>query len=138
MRIFRRSRLRRCWLGIHGVNESIRIHRTRETALNFALRAALFLACMVSAAPQLCAQAPDAGGAPGPGQNQPAAGGGQNSAPQQQPSQTKPQTNVNPFPDNTDSVPVMPTRETPDLPPSAGDESPAGLIPLPAEDADPM
>lgn len=95
------------------------------------------MAWLVATAPQLRAQAPDAGAGPGAGQNQSAAGG-QNSAPQQQPSQTKPQTDVNPFPDNTDSVPVMPTRDTPDLPPSAGDESPSGLIPMPAEDGDPM
>jgi tetratricopeptide (TPR) repeat protein len=122
------------------------MHRTRETTLKFALGVALLLACMVSAAPMLCAQASDAGSAPGAGQSQPAASqsaaGGQNSAPQQQPSQAKPQTNpqsnANPFPEDTNSVPVMPTRDTPDLPPSAGDESPSRLIPLPAEDADPM
>lgn len=66
----------------------------------------------------------------------------QNPALQQQPSQTKPQTNpqtnANPFPENTDSVPVMPTRDSHDLPPATGDESTRELIPVPVDDADPV
>jgi tetratricopeptide (TPR) repeat protein len=100
----------------------------------------LGFACLLATAPKVCAQAPDSGNSSGAGQNQSA--GPQSSAPQQQPSATKPQanpqTNANTFPDNTDSVPVMPTRDTPDLPSAAGDESRNGLIPMPAEDGDPM
>lgn len=104
--------------------------------MRLVLGAALLMVWPVATAPQLRAQASGAGSGPGADQNKPA--GQQNSATQQQPSQTKPQTNVNPFPDNTDAVPVMPTRDTPDLPPSASDDSRSGLIPMPADDADPM
>jgi len=97
---------------------------------------ALALACVVAAAPWLSAQAPDKSGTSGGGQSQPAAGG--QSPAQQQPAQTRPQTNANPFPEDTDSVPVMPTRVSPDLPPGAGDESRSGFIPIPPEDGDPM
>jgi tetratricopeptide (TPR) repeat protein len=101
--------------------------------LRFVLGVALLMACLVTTAPGLRAQASDAGSGPGAGQNQPAAAR-QNSAPPQQPSQT----NANPFPENSDSVPVMPTRDTPDVPTSTGDESDHALIPVPTEDADPM
>ena len=73
---------------------------------------ALALACVVAAAPWLSAQAPDKSGTSGGGQSQPAAGG---QSPAQQPTQAKPPTNANPFPEDTDSVPVMPTRISPDL-----------------------
>jgi len=89
---------------------------------------------MVAAAPRLSAQGQDKSGAPGAGQSQPAAGS-PNAA---QPAQTKPQSDANPFPEDTDSVPVMPTRVSPDLPPGAGNESRSGFIPIPDEDGDPM
>ena len=92
--------------------------------MKFALGIALALACVVAAAPRLSAQAPDKSSAPGAGQSAPA--------------QTKPQTNPNPFPEDTDSVPVMPTRTSPDVAPGAGDESASGLIPMPPEDGDPV
>ena len=97
---------------------------------------ALVLACLAAAAPLLSSQAPDKSGSSGGGQSQPAAGS--QSPAQQQPSQTKPPTNTNPFPEDTDSVPVMPTRTSPDLPPGVSDESDSGLIPLPPEDLDPV
>ncbi len=96
---------------------------------------ALALACVVAAAPWLSAQAPDKSGTSGGGQSQPAAGG---QSPAQQPTQAKPPTNANPFPEDTDSVPVMPTRISPDLTPGAGGESRSGFIPIPDEDGDPM
>jgi tetratricopeptide (TPR) repeat protein len=96
----------------------------------------LLVASLVVVTPRLSAQAPEKSGAPGAGQSQPAAGG--QSPAQQQPAQTRPQTNANPFPEDTDSVPVMPTRVSPDLPPGAGDESGSGFIPIPDEDGDPM
>ena len=92
--------------------------------MKFALGIALALACVVAAAPRLSAQTPDKSSAPGAGQSAPA--------------QTKPQTNANPFPEDTDSVPVMPTRTSPDVAPGAGDESASGLIPMPPEDGDPV
>jgi tetratricopeptide (TPR) repeat protein len=141
MRIVLGTRWRSFPLEKPRLQESSCIQRIGKTALKFALSLVLFLASMVLAAPGLRAQASDSGNGSGAGQNQPAAGP-QTPAPQQQPSQSKPQTNpptsVNPFPDNTDSVPVMPTRESPDLPPSASDKSPSGLIPMPVDDADPM
>ncbi len=95
----------------------------------------LLMVCMVVVTPRLSAQAQDKSGAPGADQGQPAAGG---QSPAQQPTQTKPQSNANPFPEDTDSVPVMPTRISPDLPPGADDESRSGFIPIPDEDGDPM
>ena len=97
---------------------------------------ALLVSCFWAAGPQLCAQAQSDGGQPGPSQGQPAAGA-QNPAPAQQPPRTNPQTNANPFPEDTTSVPVMPTRVSPDLAPG-DDHSPRARAPMPAEDADPV
>ncbi len=104
--------------------------------MKYALGIALAVACLVVGVAQLSAQAPDKSDTPGTGQNQPAAGG--QSPAQQQPPQTKPPTDANPFPEDTDSIPVMPTRISPDLVPGAGDESGSGLIPMPPEDGDPV
>jgi len=106
------------------------------TAVKYEIGIAFALACLAVGAPRLSAQAPDKNGTSGAGQS-PLAAGSQSPA-QQQPSQTKPQTNANPFPEDTDSVPVMPTRTSPDLPPGAGDESRSGFIPMPPEDGDPV
>jgi tetratricopeptide (TPR) repeat protein len=97
---------------------------------------ALLLACFAAAAPSLYAQAQPSENPPGSGQNQPPAAG-QNPTPAQQPSRTSTQTNSNPFPEDTTSVPVMPTRTSPDLTPG-DDESPSIHTPVPAADADPM
>lgn len=94
---------------------------------------ALLVGCFFAAGPRVRAQGN--GGQSGSGQSQPAAGG-QNPAPAQQPAQAKPQTNSNPFPDDTTSVPVMPTRISPDLAPS--DEEPSARAPMPADDGDPV
>jgi tetratricopeptide (TPR) repeat protein len=107
---------------------------------------ALLMACFAAASSRLCAQAQDSGNASGSGQNPPAAGqptaGGQNpaenSAPAQQPPRTTTQTNSNPFPEDTTSVPIIPTHETPDLPPSAGGDAGNLGLPMPPDDADPM
>jgi tetratricopeptide (TPR) repeat protein len=101
---------------------------------------ALLVACFAAASlPHVCAQAQPSGSSSGSGQNQPAAGGqnpAANSAPAQQPPRTTTETNSNPFPEDTTSVPIIPTHDTPDLPPSAGDGN-LGL-PMPPDDADPM
>ena len=110
---------------------------------------ALLVACFAAASRPLRAQAPGNGNASGPGQNQPATSspnqpalGGQNpaanSAPAQQPPRTTTQTNSNPFPEDTTSVPIIPTHETPDLPSSAGGDSGNFGLPMPPDDADPM
>jgi len=92
----------------------------------------LALALLVAAGPRLCAQGQDGSKAPGSSQNQP------NSAPAQQPSRTQQQNNSNPFPEDTNSVPVMPTRNSPDAIPGLDDQSASGRIPMPAADADPV
>lgn len=88
---------------------------------------ALLVGCIVAAVPQLCAQAQS--------QNQPAAAG-QKPSPAAQPAGANSPANANPFPEDTSSVPVMPTRISPDLPPD--DESPSVRTPMPGEDGDPM
>ncbi len=94
---------------------------------------ALLVACLWAATPSLWAQSQ--GDKSGSGQNQPAAGA-PNATPQQQPSRSNTQTNSNPFPEDTSSVPVLPNRESPDVP--SGDESPGVAAPMPPEDADPV
>jgi len=97
---------------------------------------ALLVGCFAAASLPLCAQTP--GGGDGSGQNQPAASGqnpAANSAPAHQPPSTPTHTNSNPFPEDTTSIPIIPTHETPDLPPS--DAGNFGL-PMPPDDADPM
>jgi tetratricopeptide (TPR) repeat protein len=94
---------------------------------------ALLVSCFLAAGPQLCAEGN--GGQSGSSPDQPAAGT-QRPAPAQQPPPTNPQTNSNPFPEDTTSVPVMPTRVPPDVAP--GDEPSNVRAPMPAEDADPV
>jgi tetratricopeptide (TPR) repeat protein len=91
------------------------------------------LACIASAV-QLRAQSQPQSAQP---QNQ-SAGSGQTNPPAeaQQPARTQQQTNQNPFPEDTNSVPVMPSRDNPNLP-VAGDDA-ARRIDLPFEDADPV
>jgi tetratricopeptide (TPR) repeat protein len=98
---------------------------------------ALVLACLLAAAPRLCAQAPNNGNPSGSSQSQPAANS-QNPPPDQTPPRVKTQTNANPFPEDVNSVPVMPSRNTPDLPLGVGDEASNGRIPMPLEDFDPV
>ncbi len=56
----------------------------------------------------------------------------------QQPSRTQQQTNSNPFPEDTNSVPVMPTRNSPGAIPGLEIDAASGRIPMPAADADPV
>ncbi len=93
---------------------------------------ALIVSCFFAAGPGFCARAQ---GQSGSGQSQPAAGA-QNPAREQQPPQAKPPTNANPFPEDTSSVPVMPTRVPSDVAP--GDEEPSTHAPMPPEDGDPV
>jgi hypothetical protein len=98
-------------------------------------------ACCAAASPLVRAQAQPNGNTPGSSQDQPAAGGqnpAASSAPTQQPPRTTTQTNSNPFPEDTTSVPIMPSRDTPDLPPSAGGDGGDFGLPMPPDDADPM
>jgi hypothetical protein len=80
--------------------------------------------------PSIHAQAPPS--------NRPA-GTGQNSQPSQaqQPAPAPTQTNANPFPEDTSSVPVMPTGSAPDIPTSNG-SSASSRVYLPDDDFDPV
>lgn len=97
---------------------------------------ALLVACFTIAAARIHAQTPQNGNAAGSGQSKPAAGSQGPASAQQQP-RAQTQTNSNPFPEDTSSVPVMPNKSTVDLPPGVGDEAGAH-IPLPEEDLDPV
>jgi hypothetical protein len=95
---------------------------------------ALVLAGCLMAAPRICAQSPAGGDTAGAGQSKPA---GQS----QQPAGAQPQTGFNPFPEDTSTVPVMPSKGTPVLPEGtySGDEYGSGgvRVSLSSEDQDP-
>jgi len=96
---------------------------------------ALVLACLPAVAQRLNAQAQPATNAPGASQNSPAS---QNPpAGSQQPSSTQKQPNANPFPEDTSSVPVIPTGNAPVLPSGVGSEA-GSRMPVPSEDIDPV
>ena len=86
----------------------------------------LVVAGCLMAAPLLFAQAP----ATGTGQSKPAADS-QQPAPASQP-------NANPFPEDTSTVPVMPSKATPELPEGTFSGAENTPLPLPGEDLDPV
>jgi tetratricopeptide (TPR) repeat protein len=94
-------------------------------ALAFGLRADM----------QLAAQAPAAGT---PTAGNPAASGQPGQAAQGGSAQKPAQADPNAFPENTDSVPLMPDKSTVDLPPGTFGDADASSIPLPSGDADPV
>lgn len=87
--------------------------------------AAVVLAGCLAAGTQLCAQAPAANNTQAQDQKK------------QAPAPAPPAANTNPFPDDVSSVPVLPTRETPDLPPGSFGGA-DGRAALPAGDVDPV
>jgi tetratricopeptide (TPR) repeat protein len=87
---------------------------------------ALVLAGCLAAAPRLLAQAP----ATDNGQSKPATDS-QQPAPASQPS-------ANPFPEDTSTVPVMPSKATPELPEGTYNGAENAPLPLPGEDLDPV
>jgi len=102
--------------------------------------AAVVLACLVASAPALRAQASNNNDKSGTNQNN---GSGQGepaatsqSAPAQAPARTNQQNNQNPFPEDTSSVPVMPSRDNPGTIPGLDNES--TRISMPAADVDPV
>jgi tetratricopeptide (TPR) repeat protein len=125
-----------------------------KSLFGVALLGSVIFTCFTAASLPLRAQTPGNGNTPGSGQNQPTGGqpatssqnppavGGQNpaanSAPAQQPPGTTTQTNSNPFPEDTTSVPIIPTHDTTDLPPGAGGDGGNFGLPVPPDDADPM
>jgi hypothetical protein len=90
------------------------------------LAIALVLACCLTVAPWLLAQAPAAG---------------ENKKPAQ-PNSSQPgaatQSSSNPFPEDTSTVPVMPSKTPPSLPEGTYREPERAPVPLPGEDADPV
>jgi len=73
-------------------------------------------------------------------QNQPATppqSGQPASGQQQSPSRTQQQNNQNPFPEDTNSIPVMPSKGTAELPPGVGDRQ-QDRVYLPEADFDPV
>jgi hypothetical protein len=87
---------------------------------------ALVVAGCLILAPLLLSQAP----ATGTGQSKPAADS-QQPAPASQPS-------ANPFPEDTSTVPVMPSKATPELPEGTFNGAENAPLPLPGEDHDPV
>ncbi len=95
---------------------------------------ALLSAGWLAAAPRLLAQAPAGGDAPATGQSKPADEGQKPAAGAAQPGKT---SSANPFPEDTSTVPVMPSKSAPALPEGTYSEENAGL-PLPGVDMDPV
>jgi len=90
---------------------------------------AFLVGCLFAAAPMVRAQ---------DHQDSKPPASGQNTAPadSQQPSRPQQQTNQNPFPEDTSDVPVMPTRDNPDVPSAAGESK--ERIDVPVDDVDPV
>jgi hypothetical protein len=102
----------------------------RDRKMKGILSVALLVACCLTAAPRLIAQAPaTAGDATAPGQKK------QPAAPQQA---TPFQSNANPFPTDTSNVPVLPSKSTPAQPEGTYNAPESAGIPLPGEDLDPI
>ena len=118
-------------MALYGTHRTI--EEARESELKRVFAIALVLVGCLMAAQRICAQSPASGDAAGAGQSKPA---GQS----QQPTGTQPQTGSNPFPEDTSTVPVMPSKGTPVLPEGTykGDEYESGGVPLPGEDLDPV
>jgi tetratricopeptide (TPR) repeat protein len=96
--------------------------------------ALIVICCLAARPPRLYAQAP-AGG------NSKANSPSQNSSNQNRPAGNSPapaQSNVNAFPEDESSVPVLPSKSTPDAGPGSFDGSVNGRAVLPAGDVDPV
>ena len=96
---------------------------------------ALVVAGCLAAATQLCAQTEASGDGTGTGQNAPSDAG-------QKPVAAAPKQEANPFPEDTSTVPVMPSKGTPVLPEGtySGEDNGAdnGRLALPGDDLDPV
>jgi hypothetical protein len=93
----------------------------------FFLVALVVIGCL-AVAPRSLAQAP--GDAPASGQSKPAADG-------QKPA-TAPQSSANPFPEDTSTVPVMPSKATPALAEGTYYGGGSAGVSLPGDDLDPV
>jgi len=92
---------------------------------------ALAIAACLAAGPRLLAQAPAGTDPTAAGQNN-----SQNSG--QKPATEAPQSGSNPFPEDTSTVPVMPSSATPALPDGTYNGAESAGVPLPGEDSDPV
>jgi hypothetical protein len=118
----------------------IKSHIFRDALRNLEMKPvfgmSLIFFSLATTIPALRAQAQGGNGTPNSSQNNQAPGQkGPDSA--KQPAQVQPQSNANPFPEDTSNVPVMPTRNIPGLPPGADDGGNA-RVNLPADDMDPV
>jgi len=96
---------------------------------------ALLLASWLAAAPRLLAQAPAGGEAASTGQSKPEGEGQKPAAGAAQPGKT---SSANPFPEDTSTVPVMPSKTAPALPEGTYNGAENAPIPLPGDDLDPV
>jgi Tetratricopeptide repeat len=104
---------------------------------------ALVLAGCLMTAPGVCAQTPGDNGAEAAGQTKPAGNAKKPAATPPQPGsqaspQATPQSSANPFPEDTSTVPVLPSTLTPDLPHGTFSETDGDRVSLPGEDLDPV
>jgi tetratricopeptide (TPR) repeat protein len=105
--------------------------------MKLAFSFALVLGCSIAASPRLLAQGQQGSPPAAPAQSNPAAAQQKNSPPSaQDPSRAKQQTNQNPFPEDTSDVPVVPTRNSANLP--LGDDAAGAHVPSPPDDVDPV
>jgi len=113
---------------------------TREGKMRRGFTLAVVLAgsmvCGVAAGLRAHAQSPAAGTGSASGQSKPA-GDGQKPPAATQPG-AGPQSNANPFPEDTSTVPVMPSRGTPVLPEGTYNGEDSGRVLLPGDDLDPV
>jgi tetratricopeptide (TPR) repeat protein len=100
------------------------------------VRVALLLACCVAAGPLVCAQSQPGGDANSANSSN-ASGQKQQSGNAQQPAAQSP-SDANPFPGDESTVPVLPSKNTPDLPAGSFGGSATGHAALPAGDVDPV
>ena len=93
---------------------------------------ALVLACLAAATPQVVAQTQ-------PANDSPASGAGTDQNPSSAPQSSRPQTQIqqNPFPEDTSSIPVMPSRDNAGSLTGTSERNGTGL-PMPPDDVDPV
>ena len=102
----------------------------RQQKMNRILRGALVLAGCLTASGLLFAQAAQSGDRSPTGQSKPADESGKPAA--------APQSSANPFPEDTSTVPVMPTKSTPALPDATYSGAGYAPAPLPGDELDPV
>jgi len=115
-------------------------HRTIEVAkkdeMNRVFQIGLILAGCLSTSSIFLAQSTPAPPASGSSQSKPPGDAPQPAGNTQKPA--TPSSNSNPFPEDTTSVPVVPTTATPAAPPPADNHVDSGLTSLLGEDTDPI